>query len=257
MDHGQRGDVPDATGAAPISANDPAVVQLFGAAHAGARTFADMLADDGVTRGLIGPREVPRLWERHLLNSASVAPFLPGMGTVVDVGSGAGLPGVVLALLRPDLHTVLLEPMERRAQWLREVVDALGLTSVEVVRGRAEDAAAAVIGDAVTARAVAPMERLARWSLPLLRQDGVLLAMKGRNAAAELDDARTTITDLGGADAEILVAPTIPGVESTTVVRVRKLTDAQPARRAAVGSPSTRRGAARQPRAARRRRSDQ
>lgn len=203
-----------------LAGDDPRVVDLLGPAHGAIVTYAEMLADEGVKRGLIGPREVPRLWERHLVNSAAVAAFLPADGTVIDVGTGAGLPGVVLAAMRPDLRIVLLEPMERRVAWLLEVVDALGLTNAEVLRGRAEELHRKFQGDAVTARAVAPMERLAGWTLPLLRAGGVLLAMKGEHAGEELDAAAAVIRSHGGGPGEILTAPTVEGLPPTTVVRV-------------------------------------
>lgn len=210
----------DATSEDLLRADDARLPVLFGAAYPQMVQFANLLADEGVKRGLIGPREVPRLWERHLVNSAAVAAFLPTHGTVVDIGSGAGLPGVVLAAMRPDLHVVLLEPMERRATWLLEVVGALGLDSAEVVRGRAEELHGHLVAEVVTARAVAPMDRLATWSLPLLSAGGVLLAMKGSRATDEVAEAAATITALGGGPAEILDAPTGPGLAGTRVVRV-------------------------------------
>lgn len=184
--------------------------------------FHDLLAQEGVTRGLIGPREVPKLWERHLMNSAAVAPFLPVAGSVVDIGSGAGLPGVVLAAMRPDLDVVLLEPMERRVTWLTEVVSTLGLTSVEVVRGRADELHGRRLFDVATARAVAPLDRLVTWSLPLLRQGGVLVALKGSQAAQELEAARGAIEAAGGGTGEVLEARTVDGIDPTTVIRVER-----------------------------------
>ncbi|MBX9245403.1 16S rRNA (guanine(527)-N(7))-methyltransferase RsmG [Actinotalea ferrariae] len=198
---------------------DPAVLDAaLGAGRPAVERFHDMLAEQGITRGLIGPREVPRLWERHLLNSAAVATLLPAAGTLVDVGSGAGLPGVVLAALRPDLHVILLEPMERRVAWLTEVVAELGLTSTEVRRGRAEELHGRLAVEAVTARAVAPMDRLAGWTLPLLRAGGALLAMKGQQADEELAAARDVIDAWGGGDREVL--DVTAGGDTTRVVRV-------------------------------------
>lgn len=209
-------------------------------AYATLAAFHDLLAEEGVTRGLIGPREVPRLWERHLMNSAAVAPFLPQAGTVVDIGSGAGLPGIVLAAMRPEVHVVLLEPMERRVQWLLEVVGALGLTSVEVVRGRAEELHHKRLFDAATARAVAPLDRLALWALPLLRQGGVLVALKGSQAAQELAAARDVIGAAGGGAGEVIEAGTVEGIDPTTVVRVERIAAAVPQR--PVKKKSARRG---------------
>jgi 16S rRNA (guanine527-N7)-methyltransferase len=168
-------------------------------ARPGLVAFADVLAGDGVTRGLIGPREVPRLWDRHLLNCAVVAD--PGLGLVgsgahvVDVGSGAGLPGLVWAITRPDLRITLVEPLLRRSTFLTEVVDRLDLAERVVVwRGRAEDAVTAVpAADVVTARAVAPLDRLLGWTIPLLREGGRLVALKGSSARQEVADASAAI----------------------------------------------------------------
>jgi 16S rRNA (guanine527-N7)-methyltransferase len=172
---------------------DPAVPaeagSVFGSAVDAAAEYARLLATEGTVRGLIGPREVPRLWERHLLNSAAIASLVPIGDRVVDVGSGAGLPGIPLALARPDLTVTLLEPLARRVAFLTECVRRLGLERVTVVRGRAEEGPIRrQLGgaDVVTARAVAPLDKLAGWCLPLLRPGGLLLAMKGSTAAAEL-----------------------------------------------------------------------
>lgn len=199
---------------------DPRVVEYLGAAYPAVARFGEMLRDEGVLRGLIGPREVPILWERHLLNSAAVAQFLPETGRLIDVGSGAGLPGVVLAAMLPEVEVVLVEPMERRTDWLTEVVDALGLTNVVVRRARAEELHGQLLADAVTARAVAPLDRLCRWTLPLLVRGGELIAMKGRQASDEVVGAAAAIRKLGGGTAEILTAGTIAGVDETTVVRI-------------------------------------
>ena len=157
-------------------------------------------------RGLIGPREVSRLWDRHLLNCAVIAEQIPQRARVVDVGSGAGLPGMVLALARPDLDVVLLEPMARRVTFLSECKERLQLSSLTVYRGRAEDGPVVrAIGgaDVVTARAVAPLDRLVRWCLPLLRVGGTLLAMKGDSAEAEAAEASAAIKAGGGRDIRV------------------------------------------------------
>ena len=178
---------------------------LFGDRLPLAATYAAMLATDGVVRGLIGPREAPRIWERHLLNCAAVAELVPSGSSVIDVGSGAGLPGLVLAVARPDLSVVLVEPLARRTAFLTEVVTELGLDrSVTVVRGRAEQFAgipgsdALPPADVVTARAVAPLDRLVAWCLPLARLGGRILALKGASVAAELAEHRDAVGRVGG-----------------------------------------------------------
>ncbi|WP_043720494.1 16S rRNA (guanine(527)-N(7))-methyltransferase RsmG [Kutzneria sp. 744] len=193
------------------------VERVFGDGASGAIKFAALLADHGVERGLIGPREVDRLWDRHLFNSAVLAEVIPRNCRAVDVGSGAGLPGIPLAIVRPDIRLTLLEPMARRVAWLKEVVDTLGL-DVEVVRGRAEEPEVRRrLGgsDIVTARAVAPLEKLARWCLPLLRSGGQLLALKGASAAEELERDAAAVAKAGGSQqwvatcgAEVLDVPT-------------------------------------------------
>ena len=156
--------------------------------------YADRLATDGTLRGLIGPREVPRLWERHLVNCALVTDLVEQSASVCDIGSGAGLPGVVMAIRRPDLTVTLVEPLLRRTSFLGEVVEALELRNVEVVRARAEALHGRRTFDVVTSRAVAPLERLSQWSLPLVRSGGAFLAMKGSSVQAELDSAAQAIS---------------------------------------------------------------
>lgn len=165
--------------------------------------YAELLAGPGVERGLIGPREIPRLWERHLLNSAVVVDptegLVPEGATVADVGSGAGLPGLVWAIARPDLQVTLIEPLLRRSTFLQEAVAYLGLTAqVTVWRGRGQEAVEVVPAvDIVTARAVAPLTRLLTDTIPLLRPGGRLVAMKGSSAQREIDEATPVITALG------------------------------------------------------------
>lgn len=180
--------------------------RVFGERLPVAERFAEMLTEHGVRRGLIGPREADRLWERHLLNSAVVAELLTPQSRVLDVGSGAGLPGIPLAIACPDIQLTLLEPMARRVAWLQEVVTELALT-VEVVRGRAEEAPVRerlAEQDAVIARAVAPMERLAGWCLPLVRPGGRLLALKGSSAVEELARDRAPVERAGGVHQEVI-----------------------------------------------------
>ncbi|MDM8085183.1 16S rRNA (guanine(527)-N(7))-methyltransferase RsmG [Cellulomonas cellasea] len=199
---------------------DVRLVEFFGEAWPAIEGFHRLLTDEGVLRGLVGPREVGRLWERHLLNSAAVVPFLPETGRIIDIGSGAGLPGIVVAAMRPHAEVILLEPMERRIDWLTEVVDELGLSNAVVTRGRAEELHGELRADAVTARAVAPLDRLYRWALPLLGKGGVLVALKGARAQDEVEAGARWAKKLGGAAAEVISASTIEGAEQTNVVRV-------------------------------------
>lgn len=200
---------------------DPRLPAYFGEAWPAVTGFHELLVDQGVLRGLVGPREVGRLWERHLLNSASVVPFLPTSGVIVDLGSGAGLPGIVVAAMRPEADVVLLEPMERRTDWLREVVDTLGLSNARVLRGRAQEFAGALEADVVTARAVAALDKLYGWSRPLLRDGGQLVALKGDRAADEISEAAKAAKRAGFVSAEVIAATTLDGVEPTRVVRAR------------------------------------
>lgn len=170
---------------------------VFGDALAKLEAFAVLLAGPATERGLLGPREAPRLWERHLLNCAGLSSLVNDGDVVVDVGSGAGLPGVVLACQRPDVQVVLVESLERRAAFLSEAVAALELRNTVVRRARAEELHGKLEVDVVTARAVAAVDRLAALALPLLRAGGRLLALKGDRAQAELEVARPVLTRLG------------------------------------------------------------
>jgi 16S rRNA (guanine527-N7)-methyltransferase len=196
-----------------------AVRELFGERYEKARGYAQMLMDQGELRGLIGPREVPRLWERHILNSAAVVPYLAEARSVADVGSGAGLPGVVVAIMRPDAEVFLVEPMERRTTWLAEVVDELELSNVVVKRGRAEEFDGAFEVDAVTSRAVGALSKLVRVSMPLVRVGGELVFLKGQNVQDEFEGARKVLRKFGAGDPEVLPGRTVAGVAETTVVR--------------------------------------
>ena len=169
-----------------------------------AQRYADLLSTEGVVRGLIGPREVPRLWDRHLLNCAVLGEQIPPGSTVCDIGSGAGLPGLVLAIARPDLRITLVEPLLRRTTFLEEVVAELALDHVEVVRGRADALHGERRFDVVTSRAVAPLGRLLTWSMPLVAPTGVLLAMKGSSIEHEIEEARADL-DRWGCDAPSVV----------------------------------------------------
>lgn len=184
-----------------------------------AERYAALLATDGVLRGLIGPREAPRLWDRHLLNCAVLGEWIPDGASVCDVGSGAGLPGVVLAIARPDLTVTLLEPLLRRTTFLEEVVAELGLDRVEVVRGRADALHGTRRFDVVTSRAVAPLGRLLDWSMPLVSPEGALVAMKGSSVDDEIRAAATQLKRWGCAPAETRVLGS--GVLESTTVAVR------------------------------------
>lgn len=199
----------------------PAAAELFGDRLPRAVRYARLLADTGVARGLIGPQETERLWDRHLLNCAVLGELVPESCRVLDVGSGAGLPGIPLALARPDLAVTLLEPMARRVAWLEEVVQEVG-AAVTVRRGRAEDPLIRrELGghEVVTARAVAPLGRLAGWVMPLLRPGGQLLAVKGAGAAHEMAREAEVVRD-AGADAARLVRCGVGLLDTPTTVVV-------------------------------------
>lgn len=200
-------------------------------ARVGLTRFADLLADDGVARGLIGPREVPRLWQRHLLNCAVVAEpavgLVPPQARVGDVGSGAGLPGLVWALVRPDLQVVMIEPLLRRSVFLAEAIEVLGLQERAFVwRGRAEDAVRVPTTsglDVVTARAVAPLDRLIGWTTPLLAEGGRLVALKGSSAREELAAARSVAAAASVVDLEVVeVGAGVVDPPTTVILGVRR-----------------------------------
>ncbi len=194
---------------------------VFGERLPLAERYVQHLATTGIERGLIGPREVPRLWTRHVLNCAVVQEYIAPNASVADVGSGAGLPGLCLAIARPDLKLTLIEPLERRVIWLNEVVEDLGLENVTVLRSRAEQAVGAVEADVVTARAVSALVGLLDITLPILRGTGELLALKGRSAAEEITKAKKKLNRYGARETEILTAGGDLLEEPTTVVRVR------------------------------------
>jgi 16S rRNA (guanine527-N7)-methyltransferase len=206
--------------AAAVPLPPPEAAGVFGPALEQAREYAGLLATEGVKRGLIGPRETERLWDRHLLNCAVIDELLPERGEVVDIGSGAGLPGLVVAMVRPSLRVVLVESMLRRCAFLEECVGELGLENVRIVRARAEDLAGTMSADIATARAVAPLDRLAGWAAGLLRPGGELLAIKGQSAAAELTAAKPVLRRLHARSSGVTHAGRGRVVCATTVVRV-------------------------------------
>ncbi|MDT7572505.1 MAG: rRNA (guanine527-N7)-methyltransferase [Actinomycetota bacterium] len=205
------------TSAVALPDAPPAAAAVFGDRLPLAVRYAELLAGPGVERGLLGPREAPRLWERHLLNCAGLTELLEPGQEVLDAGSGAGLPGVVLGICREDIDIVLVEPLQRRATFLTEVVDELGLEHVSVVRSRLEDLAGKTLVDVVVARAVAPLDRLAAWTMPLVRTGGRLLALKGEQAQAELAANRPALRRTGAESAEVV---TVGSADEQTEARV-------------------------------------
>ncbi|MFG1819117.1 16S rRNA (guanine(527)-N(7))-methyltransferase RsmG [Kribbella sp. NPDC049174] len=212
----------------------PLVEKLFPRAADRLAAYAELLATEGTLRGLIGPREVPRLWDRHLLNCAVLERLIPEDSTVADIGTGAGLPGIVLALVRPDLQVSLVEPLLRRTTFLQEAVEQLDLGNATVVRSRAEDLPWASY-DVVTSRAVAPLGKLAGWCLPLCAEGGLMLAMKGSSAEEELDASEAELEALGAEVWHIHQLGVDELAQPTTVVSIV-------AGRAAGGSRHGRRG---------------
>jgi 16S rRNA (guanine527-N7)-methyltransferase len=193
---------------------------VFAAALPLAERYVQMLAGPGVIRGLLGPREVPRLWTRHVLNCAAVADLVPRPSTLIDLGSGAGLPGIVLALLLPDVQVTLLERMERRSLFLDECVQELGLRNAQVYRATAEEVAGKLTADVVTARAVAPLDRLAGLAAGLVRPGGLILAVKGAAAEEEVAQARPVLRRLGMRDVAVVRAGDGKVDRAATVVRM-------------------------------------
>ena len=216
-------------------AGSPILGEVLGEALPQLERFHVKLVQEGEPRGLIGPRDVDIIWERHILNSAAIVPFIrqavegARFKTVADVGSGGGFPGLVAAACLPDCEFTLIEPMERRVEWLAECIDTMGLSNVRIERARSEEVIAAMRKNramhpfaAVTCRAVAPMTKLAGWTLPLLKSHGQLVALKGRSAQAELDKAAKVINTYRGANPRVVEAPVAPGLEPTHVVLIDK-----------------------------------
>lgn len=206
---------------APATAAD-----IFGDRLPLAEAYHRSLATDGSTRGFIGPREVSRLWERHILNCAVIGEAMDYGIAVADIGSGAGLPGIPLAIARPDLRITLIEPLLKRSVYLNELVDALQLTNVTVIRGRAEEKTVKrAVGrvDVATSRAVAPLGKLTGWSLPLVRVGGSMIAMKGSSVSEELERDAAEIKRAGGGEAEILTVGDGRLTEATTLIRIPRV----------------------------------
>jgi 16S rRNA (guanine527-N7)-methyltransferase len=201
-----------------FEAEPAAAVAIFGDQIDQARSFAQTLAGDSDELGLLGPRELDKLWSRHILNSAVVAELVRLGDKVADVGSGAGLPGIPMAIARPDAQFVLIEPMERRSSWMLEVVEDLGLKNVRVLRSRAEDVTEQDF-DIVTARAVAALDKLLKMCVPLLKPGGALIALKGSKAAEEITNSKKLEKKLGISSFEILVCGEKFLPEPTSVVK--------------------------------------
>lgn len=197
------------------------VRELFGSAFDAVEEFSRMLEAEGEVRGLIGPRELPRLWSRHIVNSAAVLDFLPRRGQVLDIGSGAGFPGIVVAIVRPDLDVHLAEPMQRRCEWLADVVDDLGLDNVTILQARAEELRGKGKADVVTARAVANMSKLVRMTSTLIAPHGALVALKGRRAPLEVTEAERELRR-HHLRAEVHEVPSVMEDDSTFVVVCRR-----------------------------------
>lgn len=206
----------------PTDAPEPvpaAAEAIFGPRLGLARAYHRSLAEVASARGFIGPKEVARLWSRHILNCAVVSEQLGEGLRVADIGSGAGLPGIPLAIARPDLKVTLIEPLLKRSTYLSEVKEELGLDNLTVVRGRAEEQKASLF-DVVTSRAVAPLGKLAGWSLPLVKVGGVMLAMKGASVGEELERDARDISRAGGGDVEILTVGEGVLEQPTTLIRI-------------------------------------
>lgn len=217
--------------------DDSAIVrEALGEAYDKLEVFHVKLSREGELRGLIGPRDISIIWERHILNSAACVPFIREVTdrskakTIADVGSGGGFPGIVAAACMPDCAFTLIEPMERRVEWLQECVDDMDLQNVTIIRARSDEVIDRIKHhegelkpfSVVICRAVAPMTKLAGWTLPLLRPQGRLVALKGRSAQAEIEKAKHQISHARGVRARVVEAPVAPGLESTHVVLVDK-----------------------------------
>lgn len=201
----------------------PVVKERFPETWGQLARFTQFLADEGEKRGLIGPRELPRLWSRHILNCTAINEFIPEGATVADIGSGAGLPGAVLAITRPDVHVTLVEPMERRIEWLYDVTEAINLENAWIVRARAEELHDQDEFQVVTARAVAALDKLMRWTMPLVADGGKLLALKGERAKEEVDAALKVRRKFKVASTSVVEVPSlVPDESPTNVVIVER-----------------------------------
>lgn len=199
----------------------PVVLSLFGTSASTVEAYANLLSLEGEKRGLIGPKEAERIWSRHIVNSAALLGFLPRRGTVIDVGSGAGLPGLVIAAARPDLEVTLVEPMERRCEWLAYASEEIGLDNVLIVRDRSENLGKKIRADVVTARAVAALPKLLRLTSKMIAPGGRLLALKGQRVYEEVEDAALELKKRH-LDAEVHEVVSVMDGEVTYVVECKR-----------------------------------
>lgn len=203
----------------------PAAAEIFGDNLEKAIAYHESLATDGSVRGFIGPREVPRLWDRHILNCGVIGEAMDEGISVADIGSGAGLPGIPLAIARPDLNITLIEPLLKRSVYLNEVKEALNLDNVTVIRGRAEEKVVRKqvgLVDIATSRAVAPLGKLATWSLPLVKIGGRMVAMKGSSVEEEIERDAKEIRKAGGTDIKVYTVGEALLSEPTTLISIRR-----------------------------------
>ena len=193
--------------------------QALGLAFPQLAQYAQILGQEAVLQGLLGPREIDRIWDRHILNCAALNELIPQAKSIIDIGSGAGLPGIVLAIMNPSTHVILVEPMQRRTDFLNDVKKQLNLENVEIIRGRAENQK--IQAQVVTSRAVAPLNKLLAWSLPLVEKGGKVLAIKGEKAQSELEEAQKELNLLKNTTASIKTCGLALDL-SVTVVEISK-----------------------------------
>ncbi len=207
----------------PIEQYNLQVKELFGYAFEQIEYYTQMLIKEGQIRGLIGPKELSRIWSRHIVNCAALSQYLPKHGTVADIGSGAGLPGIVIAIMKPELDIYLVETMQRRVEWLHYCVQELGLDNVTILHNRAEELQKKIKFDCVTARAVGATEKLAKWTAPLLKPGGKMLLLKGEKALDELKKAKYVLKKLKLQNSKIHKVKSVMNNEQTTVVEITKI----------------------------------
>jgi 16S rRNA (guanine527-N7)-methyltransferase len=205
---------------AELEKEPPYAAELFGEQIELARRFTNRLAQDSETFGLLGPRELSKIWSRHVINSGLLAELIPDGSRVVDVGSGAGLPGIPMAIAQPNAHFTLVEPMERRANWLKAVVEDLKIPNIAVIRARAEEVKKSDF-DYATARAVAPLDKLLKLMSPLISDStkGTVIALKGSKAQQEIEESAKILAKFGYSAPEVLILGSGKAPETATVVR--------------------------------------